>query len=542
MAEHAVEYEDDDELSFHHQVPHIFRDVDWNDVAALIDRLDSGPMSEPARHLAQQHKQTILFKRRQLANEKLVMRPSFKGYSFHTYPAREFERKSSEYLQQRGDTYRLVQNINTVSPDVSQQCLTDIVRRVETTLKELLCCKLITDQQYAWMHPSRSDVRLNYLCFVPDTQKEGVPLEPIVICKDGPTVAISRYLSHVLCSILDQTIGCKTFTNESDVVLALESYRQQGHLRPTALFATFNIHHVCTMFPHEVTINALEELLEAQGSEQQTRGLTNETIARLVRLVLKNQFFVYQNQLYRQTIGSGSGSLVTLPLACIYLFHCLPGLITALSNSKHELLARCRDDLLLTWNGSIDQLRSLFNTPIRISPSMGTTVHFLDVELSHVNGVLHTKLHRDPVTNESELRDRFAYQTGNLSRLFQAAFIDAVCCHSTEIDFHQEVRYVTHTYVSAGFSTASIKQCIQQFDRQFDVGEMRHGMRVVPYDKLRQRVFEHHQQQQVLKKEAVPMLPRTDRPLTMNDYLVDTKHSRQLLILPESERSKKCAS
>ena len=106
MAEHAVEDEDDDELSFHHQVPHIFRDVDWNDVAALMDRLDSGPMSEPARHLArQQHKQTILFKRRQWVNEKLVMRPSFEGYSFHPYPAREFERKSSEYLQQRGDMY-----------------------------------------------------------------------------------------------------------------------------------------------------------------------------------------------------------------------------------------------------------------------------------------------------------------------------------------------------------------------------------------------------------------------------------------------------
>ena len=537
-----TEYEDDDELSFHHQVPHIFRDVDWNDVAALIDRLDSGPMSEPARHLAQQQKQTILFKRRQLVNEKLVMRPSFKGYSFHTYPAREFERKSSEYLEQREDTYRLVQNINATSPNVSQQCLTDIVRRVETTLQELLCCKLITDQQYAWMQPRRSDIRLNYLCFVPDTYKEGVPLEPIVICKDGPSVAISRYLSDVLWSILDQTIGCKTLTNESDAVLALESYRQQGHLRPTTLFATFNVHHLCTMFPHEVTINALEELLEAHGSEQQTCGLTNETIVRLVRLVLKNQFFVYQNQVYRQTIGGGSGSLVTLPLACIYLFHRLPGLITGLSNSKHELLARCRDDLFLTWNGSIDQLCSLLDAPIRISPSMGTTVHFLDVELSHVNGVLHTKLHRDPVTKESELRCRLAYQTDHLSRLFQAAFIDTVCGNSAEIDFHQEARYITQTYVSAGFSTASIKQCIQQFHRQFDVGEMRDGTRVVPYDKLRQCVLKHHQQQQVLKKETVPMLPRTDRPLTMNDYLVDTKPSRQLLMLSESERNKKCAS
>ena len=70
MAEHAVEDEDDDELSFHHQVPHIFRDLDWNDMAALMDRLDSGPISEPTRHLAQQQKQTILFKRRQLTNEK----------------------------------------------------------------------------------------------------------------------------------------------------------------------------------------------------------------------------------------------------------------------------------------------------------------------------------------------------------------------------------------------------------------------------------------------------------------------------------------
>ena len=82
---------------------------------------------------------------------------------------------------------------------------------------------------------------------------------------------------------------------------------------------------------------------------------------------------------------------------------------------------------------------------------------------------------------------------------------------------------------------------------------MRDGIRVVVYDKLRQRVLEHHRQQQGLKKQRHTerennlRLPcsksgSTDRPLTVNDYLVDTKPSRQLLILPESERNKKCAS
>jgi hypothetical protein len=153
-------------------------------------------------------------------------------------------------------------------------------------------------------------------------------------------MGISRYLSHVLWSILDRVVGCKTFTGEADVVFALESYRNEGHLRPPTLFATFNVHQACTLFPHDATINALEQWLETYGFEAQIDGLTHETIVRLVRLVLKNQFFVYQHQLYRQTLGGGSGSPVTLPLACIYLFHCRPAWITALSNSKHEIVGR----------------------------------------------------------------------------------------------------------------------------------------------------------------------------------------------------------
>jgi hypothetical protein len=49
--------------------------------------------------------------------------------------------------------------------------LADTVRRVETTLKELLCCKLITDPHYLVMHPNRMQVQMNYLYFVPSTHR-----------------------------------------------------------------------------------------------------------------------------------------------------------------------------------------------------------------------------------------------------------------------------------------------------------------------------------------------------------------------------------
>ena len=184
MVEQIIEFDDeveeennftdksnDDELSFHHKVPRVLHDQDWNDVAELIEHMDVGPMNEHARQLAQLHKHTIFSKRRQLARDKLVMRASYKGYSFHTYPASEFERKSSEYLQQKRDVYKVVQKIDPTNPEVSQQCLADIMDQVETTLKDFLDSKLITDRHYVFMHTSRLYVQMNYLFFVPNTHQ-----------------------------------------------------------------------------------------------------------------------------------------------------------------------------------------------------------------------------------------------------------------------------------------------------------------------------------------------------------------------------------
>jgi hypothetical protein len=207
------------------------------------------------------------------------------------------------------------------------------------------------------------------------------------------------------------------------------------------------------------------------------------------------------------------------------------------------------------------------HTPLRITPSIGTTVHFIDAELSHENGLLRTKLHRDPATIEHELRNKFAYRIHKPPTLFEAVLIDTVCCNSNEIDFHQEARYMARSYLMASFSMEALKRCIQQVDGQSGVGEKRRGPLFAPYDELRQRALEqHHQQQQALKKqrlterenmlritspktdkidltvvkveEKVPRIPTYYRPLTINDYLADRKPPRYLLILQESDRNK----
>lgn len=205
----------------------------------------------------------------------------------------------------------------------------------------------------------------------------------------------------------------------------------------------------------------------------------------------------------------------------------------------------------------------MFDTPIHIIPSTGTTVHFRDAKLINDNNILHTELHREPATVKYELRNKFAYRTHDPSRLLQAASIDAVCCNSAELDLHQEARYTIRSYLLTDFSTKSIKQWIEQFDMQFDVSEMRDGVLGVPYDKRRERLLELHQASKkqshnerentrptpclksdntgsaAVQEETWTLVSRPHDPSTMKDYLVDKKPSRHLLILLESERSQK---
>src|SRR5690348_2049195 len=123
---------------------------------------------------------------------------------------------------------------------------------------------------------------------------------------------VTCYLNHVLWFMFNHITGCKTYLNEAnDIIYDLEQYVKNGYLQETTLFVTFNINNICTTFSHEMAINALEKFPRIHRSKLQTiidnEGLSNETIIQLVRLLLQNQFFIYDNKLYRQIYGGPSG-------------------------------------------------------------------------------------------------------------------------------------------------------------------------------------------------------------------------------------------
>ncbi|CAF1425737.1 unnamed protein product [Rotaria sordida] len=195
--------------------------------------------------------------------------------------------------------YSFIFKLSCNYPTASQNRLAKILERVETTLNNLFQSKSITEAQYMAIKIDRSTVRMNYLYFVSDTHKEGIPVQPIMVCNEGPTMGISRY-----------------------------------HGRLLGLLFNDATHY------HSI------------------QGIKIATILQLVRLVLDEQYFIYNYNFYRQTTGSASGSSLTIPLVYIYLFYWQPDLLEDLIN-KNELFFRYRDEAFITWNRSEDELRTL---------------------------------------------------------------------------------------------------------------------------------------------------------------------------------------
>ena len=143
--------------------------------------------------------------------------------------------------------------------------------------------------------------------------------------------------------MFNEITGCQKFSNADDIVYTFEQYAKGGHLQETTNLITFNINEICLKFSHEDAIKALEKFLDLYGSQLQTiaEGLTNETILELVRLILRNQYFIYENKLYQQVYGGASGSLMTIPLACIYLFYGRStSFIQTLTTKKNKVFGR----------------------------------------------------------------------------------------------------------------------------------------------------------------------------------------------------------
>ena len=286
----------------------------------------------------------------------------------------------------------------------------------------------------------------------------------------------------------------------------MELYTEKRLLKPTTLFATFHVNDLCTILPHDTTIEVLERFLRENVSDGHIQGLTNHTIIQLVRFVMANQIFLFRKRVYRQTKGGTVNSHLTSLLANIYMFYWQADLVKLLVD-KNEVFGRCFHEVFLTWDGSNSSFRALLNTTIKkknpsmpITIAIGQKINYLNVQIYHMYGKLKTKISHDMDFEPRSLPFIDDHPLYMYSTLMRASLMRVLLCCSTLSDFQKEHRDIENIFSSNGFSSDYIKDKVDHFFEEFSALVLKsHCAKQNEYANIRRRLFEYDREQTEMK-------------------------------------------
>src|SRR5277367_5788157 len=110
-----------------------------------------------------------------------------------------------------------------------------------------------------------------------------------------PTTGISKFLDKLLRPLFDKYVRSTTIIDGVDLIRRLNVYVENGYLKPTTQFCTFDIADLYTMLPQEESINVLTEFLLEHGYHK-VKGVSIDTIRKLARIVLTEKAFIYEKK------------------------------------------------------------------------------------------------------------------------------------------------------------------------------------------------------------------------------------------------------
>ncbi|CAF2184868.1 unnamed protein product [Rotaria magnacalcarata] len=206
----------------------------------------------------------------------------------------------------------------------------------------------------------------------------------------GRIVKRLKYKIHLANTILRKTDKSKVFHLEWSTV----------NMCQDTLFCTIDVTDLYTMVPQVEGVLSLRKMLD-QLKLKQVGKLKVETIIRLSRFVMTNNYFSYNGQFYHQVRGGAMGSPLTLTISNCYMYFFERQIVNQIRNSG-GLYFRYIDDIFITINWPVRHLLkevdrwNKFDENINLSANIGSIANFLDLSIENRDGQLFTTVYQKP--------------------------------------------------------------------------------------------------------------------------------------------------
>ncbi|CAF3367311.1 unnamed protein product [Rotaria socialis] len=297
--------------------------------------------------------------------------------------------------------------------------------------------------------------------------KIGIPVRPIENTIGAPTTNISDFLDEIIRLIFDSKCGSTSIIDGASLLKELYKYTKKGLFKVSTLFCTFDIRNLYTMLPQEEALDILIEFLQVHGYTK-VKGISLDTIRILASIVLRENVCVYNNKIYKQTLGGAMGSSFALTLANIFMWKWQKEFVRR-QDISGEFYGRYIDDIFMTWNKSENELRNLLDTAnswhpnIKLEYKVSKSLPFLDVLLTNSNGILLTSVYHKPAAEPYVVPFSSDHPRHVFNNVVQTSLARAVRYCSTLEAFNHEQRYIQLALLYNGYPSTFIDREFQKF-------------------------------------------------------------------------------
>jgi len=420
---------------------------------------------------ALQEEQLIRSTKCQLQKDQLILRRTADNYNtYYLGGLVAFNEKTNDYIENSA-CYELIGSINTIH--TKQQHLKQIIQSISTQLERFYQRKLFNkNYRSQFTIGPLGNLDLPYLYFLPELDhNDDMLVQPrMSSCYKSPIYALAQYLYQLLRPLYENLSRSTTFLNGNDFIQKLEHHCVHTHpLRGSTHFATFKIHDLHNKISHAALLRTLGTFLVNPLFTNRNDKLSNEAIEELTGLVLNNNYFIFNGNVYRFLKGCPLNFPLTELLIDIYMHDWQLSLVRHIRVSD-TFYGRFHTQGFLIWNSSIDQLQillddlqQLLESNIRMTSYIAMKVHFLDAYVENSKTILYTRVYRD------QIRQRFLipYACGHPRlvhrRWFRFVFVRAVQYCSSFQDFDDERLYLELTFLANGYSLDFVEYLTRQF-------------------------------------------------------------------------------
>ena len=299
---------------------------------------------------------------------------------------------------------------------------------IDQVLKEGYDNDILNREEFTAMSPENKGPGRFYCTFkVHKKHAEGTtpPERPIISCSGSLTENIGLYVEHQIKYL---AITHDSYLQDTpDFLRHIEELNSKMTLPENAILVSMDVSALYTNIPLSEGLECTREALKRRKNKE----VPTEFIIRLLEIVLTYNIFEFNQQLYRQIIGTAMGSRPAPPFANLFMAGIIDkkikDIIQSYENNNEslqlKLFKRFLDDLFFVFIGSTQVLHKLICDINSIHPNIKLTmehtsipgelnpcecpekpsISFLDTSLIVQDGKIYTDLYKKPTDRNQYL-------------------------------------------------------------------------------------------------------------------------------------------